>query len=70
MFMHEGVSQLFWNSILLFMLGFTAERTLRPKKYAGLLLGGAVYGFICSNLLVPCLNKMGAEGAVFALIGF
>ena len=68
--MHEGFAPLLWNSILLLMLGFTAERALRPKKYAALLLGGAVYGFICSNLLIPCPNKMGAEGALFALIGF
>jgi rhomboid protease GluP len=75
MFLHFGISHLFFNMLLLIYIGDTLELIVGPWKYLIIYLGGGLFGNIVSflaDLFVDTGNpavSAGASGAIFAVVG-
>lgn len=66
-FLHGGVSHLFYNLFSLLFFGLIAENLLGSKKFIWLFIISGVIANIISFNFYP--SSLGASGAIFALIG-
>ena len=73
MFLHVGIRHLLNNMLLLFVIGMTVEKHLRPLRFLILyLLGGLAGNVIATWYYVrtgQTVLSVGASGAVYAVIG-
>jgi len=74
MFMHGGLTHLFFNGYALFMFGSILESRVRQKDYliiyfgAGL-IGGLAYYITYLLGVIPPIPALGASGAIYGLLG-
>lgn len=67
-FLHGGVSHLFGNMIVLYIVGMACEHAFGPPRTALVYFGSAVAGSLLSLAASPG-PSVGASGAVFGVLG-
>jgi membrane associated rhomboid family serine protease len=73
-FLHGGLTHIFFNSYALFMFGSVLERKVSSRDYlliffgAGL-LGGILYYATYLLGIIPPIPALGASGAIFGILG-
>jgi membrane associated rhomboid family serine protease len=69
-FLHGSLLHLAFNMLVLFTLGPTLERVLRPGRYLLLYVMAAIGGGVASYAFSPIATvSVGASGAIFGLMG-
>ncbi len=67
MFLHAGVSHLFWNMLALYFFGPRLEARIGSRRFIGLYVASGVAGAVAS-LVTPYALIIGASGAVFGVM--
>jgi membrane associated rhomboid family serine protease len=67
MFLHAGISHLFWNMLALYFFGPRLEARIGGRRFIGLYLTSGIAGAIAS-LVTPYALIIGASGAVFGVM--
>jgi rhomboid family protein len=67
MFLHAGVSHLFWNMLALYFFGPRLEARIGGRLFIGLYLTSGIAGAVAS-LVTPYALIIGASGAVFGVM--
>jgi rhomboid family protein len=67
MFLHAGVSHLFWNMVALYFFGPRLEARIGGRRFMGLYLTSGIAGAVAS-LVTPYALIIGASGAVFGVM--
>lgn len=69
MFLHEGLIHLAFNSVMLLVLGWAAERILGRKKFLILYLGAGVISALSNMIITQVESGLGASTAIYGLGG-
>ncbi len=67
MFLHAGMSHLFWNMLALYFFGPRLEARIGGRRFLGLYFTSGIAGAIAS-LMTPYALIIGASGAVFGVM--
>jgi len=67
MFLHAGISHLFWNMLALYFFGPRLEARIGGRRFIGLYLTSGIAGAVAS-LVTPYALIIGASGAVFGVM--
>lgn len=67
MFLHAGLSHLFWNMLALYFFGPRLEARIGGRRFIGLYLTSGIAGAVAS-LVTPYALIIGASGAVFGVM--
>lgn len=71
MFLHGGLSHLFFNMLALFFFGSRLEDRLGSRAFLGLYFTSGIMGALLSVIFTPHAAIIGASGAVFGvMLGF
>ena len=68
MFLHGGMSHLFFNMLALFFFGSRVENRLGGRAFLGLYFCSGISGALLSLLFAPQSPIIGASGAVFGVM--
>ena len=66
-FMHGGLSHLFFNMFGLFIFGPILEERIGPKRFLMLYVGAGLIASLAAAMLYPF--SLGASGAIFGMLG-
>lgn len=67
MFLHGGMSHIFFNMFGLFLFGPLLEERIGPKRFLMLYFGAGLAASLAAALLYPL--SLGASGAIFGMLG-
>lgn len=68
-FLHSGISHLFFNMLALFFFGPVLERRVGSGRFLGLYLGSGIIAGLAQVLVFPGSAVLGASGAIFGVLG-
>jgi membrane associated rhomboid family serine protease len=68
MFLHAGLSHIFWNMLGLYFFGPRVEQRMGPERFLGLYLVSGIAGALLSVVLAPRYPIIGASGAVLGVL--
>ena len=68
LFLHGGVSHLFFNMLALFFFGSRVESRLGGGRFLGLYFSSGIAGALLSLIFAPYSPTIGASGAVFGVM--
>lgn len=73
-FLHGGITHLFFNGYALFLFGNILESKASQKDYLAIFFGAGIVGAFLYYLLVvagisPALPALGASGAIYGILG-
>ncbi|MEW6036163.1 MAG: rhomboid family intramembrane serine protease [Candidatus Micrarchaeota archaeon] len=74
MFLHGGLSHIFFNAYALFMFGSVLETQVSKKDYLAIyfgagILGGLLYYLTYILAIIPPIPALGASGAIYGILG-
>jgi membrane associated rhomboid family serine protease len=74
MFMHSGLTHLFFNGFALLMFGPYLESIIGPRRFLALffaagLAGSLLYWLTYAIGIIPAIPALGASGAIYGLLG-
>lgn len=69
MFLHSGITHLFFNMFALFMFGNMLERKVGTKYFLMVYIASGILGAVGFGLTSPNGAAVGASGAIYGIIG-
>ena len=69
MFLHAGLTHLFFNAYALFIFGLEMERIYGPDRYVVIYVLAGLFGSLASVASKGNVLSVGASGAIFGVIG-
>ncbi len=74
MFLHGGLSHIFFNAYALFMFGSVLETQVGKKDYLAIYFGAGILGGLLYYLtyilgIIPPIPALGASGAIYGILG-
>jgi len=69
MFLHGGLTHLFFNMLALFFFGPLLERHIGTKSFLALYFGSGILAGLAQIIVFPASAVLGASGAIFGVLG-